>query len=138
MIMAPLGVVQKVLQLPPPSPGTPGPFSLAAPGLLEQAFIAVGFGDVRTESMTVTFEWPSAEAFTSFMRDVTPPINALLANQPEEQKEKVWQAITKVARQHDGGNGRIRMANETIIVVGQRQAEVTVHMDSRRLLTSGF
>ena len=34
----PVGIIRRRANLPPPLPGQPGPFSLGAPGVLEDAF----------------------------------------------------------------------------------------------------
>src|SRR3989442_7186819 len=57
----PMGVIRRVLQLPPPPAGTPGTFSLADEHLLERSFTQAGFGEVAIEPHTLTFEYPSLE-----------------------------------------------------------------------------
>ena len=120
MISLAMGVIQRMFQLPPPPPGVPGPFALADSAVLEQAFIRAGFTDVHSERMTVTIEFPSATAYTDFLRDIAPPVSALLANQPAERQTEAWQAISTAAGQFSAGDGSVHMPNETILMVGCR------------------
>ena len=42
----PVSIIRRRAQLPPPLPGQPGPFSLGAPGVLEEAYRQAGFRDI--------------------------------------------------------------------------------------------
>ena len=120
MVSLAMGVIQKMFQLPPPPPGMPSPFSLADAAALEQAFRDAGFSDVRSERMTVVVEFPSATGYADFLKDIAPPVRALLANQPEERQTEAWQAISEAAGQFSASDGTVRMPNEAIFVAGRR------------------
>lgn len=45
----PVGIIRKHANLPAPAPGLPGPFSLGAPGVIEDLFEAAGLGDIQTQ-----------------------------------------------------------------------------------------
>ncbi len=119
-VSLPMGVVRRILQLPPPPAGTPGLFSLADSTALEQALTRAGFADVRSERLTVTREFASAEAYVRFLQDINAPLKAILANQPAQRQAEVWQAIGEAAQQYATADGSIRMLNEAICVVGRR------------------
>lgn len=120
MVSLAMGVIQRMLQLPPPPPTVPGVFSLAAPGAVERAFAEAGFRDVQLEATEMILEMPSTQAYVSELRDVAPPLRAMLAQQPAQRQEDVWQAIAQAAQQHAQPDGTLRMANETMIAVGRR------------------
>lgn len=120
LISLPMAVMQKALQLAPPPPGTPSVFSLSAPDAVERLLIDAGFRDVATEGLTMTVEFPSTEVYTSFLRDMAPPIRALLAKQPPERQEMLWRAVREAARSYATPDGTVRMSNEGLYVVGQR------------------
>ena len=42
----PVGIIRRRAGLQPPAPGQPGPFSLGAPGVAEEALARAGFRDV--------------------------------------------------------------------------------------------
>ena len=115
-----MGVMQRILQLPPPQEGTPGVFSLAALGKLEQAFEQAGFADVRSKRINLTFEWDSADECTSWVKDTIPPVTSLMDQQPPAKQKEIWQAIKEAAKEFTTEDNRIRIGgNETIVVVGQ-------------------
>jgi ubiquinone/menaquinone biosynthesis C-methylase UbiE len=114
------GIVREELQLPPPPPGSPGAFSLADLNILESYLTQTGFTDVHSERLTLTFEFASAEEYTQFHKDVSPPIHAMLANQTQERKEEIWKVVTEEARRQytEKDTGSLKMDNDVICVVG--------------------
>ncbi|HHH36296.1 MAG TPA: methyltransferase domain-containing protein [Gammaproteobacteria bacterium] len=115
-----MNAVREVLDLPPPAPGTPTPFSLANRDALQQAFMAAGFSNVRCEIVTVRFALPSPEDYTAFTRDISAPVAALCADLDEARRQAVWDAITEAARAYVTEDGGIAMENEAICIVGER------------------
>ena len=109
----------KLLELPPPPPGRPGPMSRptrdAIGGLLEGG----GFSDVEVEELEITFEYESAEEFTRSVRELVPPITNLVTSHPAEVQANVWQAVTDAARTHASEDGRVRMTNLVLVAAGQ-------------------
>ena len=122
LISVAMGTVREQVQAPPPPPGMPGPFSLADVTILEQALREAGFSDVRTERLTVTFEWSSPEDYTRFHQAIAAPIIAIVAAQPVERRAGIWQAVTEAARKHAGSSGTVRMANDVFCVAARRGA----------------
>ncbi len=120
LISVAMGTVREQVQAAPPPPGVPGPFSLADAPILEQALSEIGFDDVRSERLTVTFEWASAEDYTRFQQAIAAPIIAMVEAQPVERRAGIWQAVTDAARQRADADGRVRMANEVFCVIGHR------------------
>ena len=122
LISVAMGTVREQVQAPPPPPGMPGPFSLADVTILEQALREAGFSEVRTERLTVTFEWSSPEDYTRFQQAIAAPIIAIVAAQPVERRAGIWQAVTEAARKYAGASGVVRMANEVFCVAARRGA----------------
>jgi SAM-dependent methyltransferase len=120
MTSVPMAVIRRELNLPPPEPGTPGAFSLADPDLLRGRFERAGFSNVHTERATVTYEMASAEEFVRFRRDVAAHISTLVAGEPPNRQEEIWQAVADAMSPYTAENGRLRVENEAILVVGQR------------------
>jgi len=107
------------LQVPPPPPGTPGPLSRPTPealgGLLEEA----GFSAVEVEEVEVTFEWQSPEEFTVFVREIAPPLTAMMASHPPAVQDETWAAITEAIREAAGGAGAVRLSNLVLLAAGR-------------------
>jgi len=120
-VSMPMGVTMRALQVPPPLPGMPGPFSLADTNHMEQVLTQAGFTQVHTEPMTLTLEWTSLEEYVRFLQDVLVQLNVLLSRYPIERQAEVWQVITETAQQCITPDGSCRMENELVLVAGQRE-----------------
>jgi SAM-dependent methyltransferase len=114
----PMRTAMSRLGIPPPPPGTPGPLSRptseAIGGLLEGG----GFSEVETERAEVSFEWDSAEDFTTFVREIAPPISAMINPQPPDVQEETWGAITEAVREA-AGDGRVNLSNVVLMASGR-------------------
>ncbi|MBI5826810.1 MAG: class I SAM-dependent methyltransferase [Deltaproteobacteria bacterium] len=122
MVSVAFGAIRRLLNPPPPAPGTPSMFSLAEPGLLEKVFARAGFTDVRTERLTVAMEFESPDGYVDFLKDVAAPVSAIVNKEPRAVQDQVWRAVAEAARERLGPGGTVRMENETICVVGTRPA----------------
>jgi ubiquinone/menaquinone biosynthesis C-methylase UbiE len=101
--------------------GAPGPFSLSNENMLRNSLIESGFKDVIIERMDVTFNFDSAEVYTSFVYETAAPVQAMLANQQQERREEILKAISESAREYaENDRPNIRMSNEAICVVGRK------------------
>jgi SAM-dependent methyltransferase len=100
-----------------PPPGTPGPLSRptreALGGLLEGG----GFSRVEVEDTEVVLEWSSAEDFTTFIKEIAPPISSLIAPHPPDVQEAAWAAITEATRK-EAGDGPVRLTNQVLLASG--------------------
>jgi ubiquinone/menaquinone biosynthesis C-methylase UbiE len=114
-------VMKETKSPPPPAPGTPGPFSLSDENMLRNSLIESGFKDVTIERIDVSLNFDSAEVYTSYVYETAAPIQAILANQPQERIEEILKAITESARKYTENDTRsVRMINEAICVVGTK------------------
>ncbi|HXW12840.1 MAG TPA: class I SAM-dependent methyltransferase [Nitrososphaeraceae archaeon] len=103
-----------------PGQGLPGPLSLADVDSLKKSFDKAGFVDIRTEKITVIFDFDSAEDYTKFNQDIVAPIRTILSKETETKKQQVWDDVTEQARlkYSDPNSGRVRFVNEAICIVG--------------------
>jgi enediyne biosynthesis protein CalE5 len=117
-LAVPMSTAVQKLGVPPPPPGTPGPLSRptheALGGLLE----AGGFTDVEVEETEVTMDWESPEVFTTFIKEIAPPITALIDPHPPEVQEETWAAITEAVRDAAGG-GQVTFSGLVLMAVGR-------------------
>jgi ubiquinone/menaquinone biosynthesis C-methylase UbiE len=116
---APVPVIRAELGLPPP-PAGPGPFALADADQLAGLVEAAGFTGVETGTVTAIYETPSAEACTWWLRDVAPPITALVEAQPPEVQERVWAKVTEAWTPYTTADGRVRLENQAVWVTGTK------------------
>ena len=120
MISLPMRVIQKMIEMPTPPEGMPGPFSLADVGALEQALRQAGLTSVHSERMVLTWEWPSAQEFVKMLLDIAAPLKAMLDRQPVEKSTEVLKAIEEAIAQYATVDGTIRIPNEAICVAGHK------------------
>lgn len=87
------------LQLPPPPPGTPGPFSMADPAELAAEVRAAGFADVTVEEVVVPFRFASAVEFARFSRAITPPglLDTIRERTGDADDPATWHAVAEAA-----------------------------------------
>ena len=115
----PMRTAMQRLQVLPPPPGTPGPLSRPTPEALGGLLEAAGFSDVEVEELEVTFEWQSPEEFTTFIREIAPPITAMIAPHSNEVQDETWAAITDAIREASGGGGAVRFSNLVLLAAGR-------------------
>jgi enediyne biosynthesis protein CalE5 len=115
----PMRTLMQQLDTSPPPPGTPGPLSRPTPEALSGLLEAGGFTDVQVEEVDVNLEWASPEDFTTFVREIAPPITAMMASHPEEVQNATWAAITEAIRESAGGDGSVRQTNLALLAAGR-------------------
>ena len=122
LISMPISIARQELKAPLLGQGVPGPFSLADIDSLKNSLEKAGFADIKSESITVVFEFDSADEYTEFNQDIVAPVRIMLANETEERKMEVWNAVTNQAKQRfvDKNTGRIKLGNEAICIVGSK------------------
>jgi SAM-dependent methyltransferase len=118
-LAVPMRTAMQTLDVPPPPPGTPGPLSRpteeAIGGLLEGG----GFSDVQVEATDVVFDWDSPEEFTTFVREIAPPITAMIDPHPPEVQDRAWAAITQAIGERADDHGAIRLTNRVLLASGR-------------------
>jgi SAM-dependent methyltransferase len=114
----PMRTVMQRLDVPPPPPGTPGPLSRPTPEALGGLLEGGGFSDVEVEQAEVAFEWESPEEFTTFVREIAPPVSAMMADRSPEVQDETWAAITDAAREAVDG-GPMRLENVVLMAAGR-------------------
>ncbi len=115
----PMRTAMQRLDVPPPPPGTPGPLSRPTADALGGLLGAGGFSDVEVEETEVTFEWQSPEDFTTFVKEIAPPIRAIIDPHPPDVQEETWEAITDAIRQEAADDGAVRLPNLVLLASGR-------------------
>ena len=115
----PMRTAMQRLQVPPPPPGTPGPLSRPTPEAIGALLEGGGFSDVDVEEAEVSFEWASPEEFTTFVKEIAPPISAMINPRPAEEQAETWNAITDAIAEAAGGSSPIRLTNQAFVASGR-------------------
>jgi enediyne biosynthesis protein CalE5 len=119
MLAIPMRTAMERLQVPPPPPGAPGPLSRPTPEALGGLLEAAGFSDVEVEEAEVALEWQSPEEFTTFIKEIAPPITAMIAPHPQEVQDETWAAISEAVRGVAGDGGAVRLSNLALLAAGR-------------------
>ena len=101
----PVGVIRRRAGLPAPGPGLPGPFSLGAPGVLEQALESAGFRDITVEAVDAPLALPSAEACLRFEKESFGALHQMLAGVAPQERADVWAEVEDVLRTYQTPSG---------------------------------
>jgi SAM-dependent methyltransferase len=101
----PVGIIRRRAQLPPPAAGQPGPFSLGAPGVAEQALARAGFRDITVEAIPSPVRLPTAAECVRFERESFGALHAMLAGLPEADREAAWDEIGQALAEFEGPDG---------------------------------
>jgi cyclopropane fatty-acyl-phospholipid synthase-like methyltransferase len=91
----PIGVIRRRAQLAPPAPGLPGPFSLGAPGVMEEVLQRAGFTDIATQTVRTPLALASAAECVRFERESFGALGQMLAGLPDSEQQAAWDEIEK-------------------------------------------
>lgn len=114
-----VGTLVERLQITPPPSGTPGPLARPTPDAIASLLEEGGFSNVEVEEIDVVFDHSSPEEFVSCLREIAPPITALLAEYPDDVQVDAWAAITDATRDRAGGDVPFTLANRALLAVGE-------------------
>ena len=97
----PVAIIRRRAELPPPLPGQPGPFSLGAPGVIDEAFVQAGFRDVSVVTVPAPLRMPSAADCVRFERDSFGALHQMLTSLSEGEREEAWTEIERELSQFE-------------------------------------
>jgi SAM-dependent methyltransferase len=115
----PMRTAMQRLDVPPPPPGTPGPLSRPSEEALGGLLSGGGFSDIEAEELEVSFTWDSPEDFTTFVKEIAPPISAIIDPHPADVQAETWAAITEAIRERADDNGTVTLANQVFLASGR-------------------
>jgi SAM-dependent methyltransferase len=114
------GAITRVLNLPPPAPGTPGVFGLADADGLADRFRVAGYNDVQTETLVARGEFESLGDYILYLQEISAPISSLLADETPERRADVWRAVAEANEEFVSADGKLHLSGESILVVGHK------------------
>lgn len=117
---APVSIIRRRAQLPPPLPGQPGPFSLGSPDVLEAAYRKAGFHDIQTRIVPAPLRLPSAAECVRFERESFGALHQMMAGLNEGERQEAWEEIEQELRKFEGPDGFAGPC-ELVIAVGTRR-----------------
>jgi len=117
----PVSIIRRRASLPAPAIGQPGPFSMGAPGVIEEAYSRAGFVDVEVRRVSAPLRLPSAAECVRFERESFGALHQMLAGLDESGREDAWREIEHELSQFESGSG-FEGPCELIVAAGTRPA----------------
>jgi ubiquinone/menaquinone biosynthesis C-methylase UbiE len=115
-LSVPMMTAMQKLDVPPPPPGTPGPLSRPTPEAIGGLLEGGGFSGIEVEELNVEFEWESVDDFVRFVREIAPPITAMLEPHPPEARDETWASIAEAMRRYTDASGKLRLDKNLVLV----------------------
>ena len=115
----PVSIIRRRAQLPPPLKGQPGPFSLGAEGVLDNAFKHAGFIKVKSEIVDAPLRMPTTKDCVRFEYESFAALHQMLGGLSEEEKAAAWQEIEDELSKFENENGFTGPC-ELVVGVGQK------------------
>jgi ubiquinone/menaquinone biosynthesis C-methylase UbiE len=116
----PASIIRRRAGLPSPAPGQPGPFSLGAPGVIEEAYSAAGFADVSVRRVSAPLRMASAAECLRFERESFGALHQMLAGLSQPEREEAWEEIERKLSQYESGAGGFEAPCELLVAAGTR------------------
>jgi len=114
-----MAAIKQVIELPPPNPTAPGIFRLANPGELAGLFQQAGLVDMTDQEFLAEWSYASADEYYTSLMEIAAPVQNLMANLTEAQRQDVKQRIIQAASNFKRG-GRIVFPMAVRIVAGRK------------------
>lgn len=115
----PVSVIRARAKLPPPLPGQPGPFSLGAAGVLDEAFRKAGFRNVKSTLVAAPLHMSSAAECVRFEQESFGALHQMLSGLDGQGKAAAWEEIATKLRQFENKDG-FEVPCEMVVGVGTR------------------
>lgn len=115
----PISIIKRRASLPAPLPGQPGPFSLGAPGVIEEAFRKAGFKNVRVIRVNSPVLMSNASECVQFEKESFGALHQMLGTLSPEEKDSVWEEIETGLKKFEV-NGSFVGPCEMIAAIGEK------------------
>ena len=115
----PVSIIRNRAKLPPPLPGQPGPFSLGAAGVLENAFAQAGFINVKSELVNSPLLLSSAKECVRFEKESFGALHQMMSSLSDAEKESVWEEIERELQKFEAENSFVGPC-EMVVAVGEK------------------
>ena len=116
----PISIVRRHAKLGPPMAGQPGPFSLAEPGVIEDAFTRAGFRDVKAESVSAPLRMNSTKEYLRFARESFGALHQMLSSLDQAERDAAWAEVGSSLAEFEEDSGKFVGPCELVIAVGTK------------------
>jgi SAM-dependent methyltransferase len=116
----PVSIVRRHAKLGPPLPGQPGPFSLGAPGAIEDAFTRAGFVAVAAERIAAPLRLPTAGDCLRFEKESFGALHQMLSSLDAAGREAAWADVGRALGDFETTGAGFAGPCELIVAVGTK------------------
>lgn len=110
-------VLAQRLDMPPPPPGLPGPFSMSDPGQLTEELTEVGFTEILVDEFIVPFRLESAQEYVEFNKAVSPlKLRQRLAKLGPEREAEAWATVSAAVERYRSAEGDLFLPSTALCV----------------------
>lgn len=108
--------LSQLLDLPPPDPRAPGPFSMSEPQRLTQELTAAGFEDASVTEHVLTFEFSSIGHFVRFNKAFLPPQMLQMVQERfgSADAPAAWDAVARAVQPCLDAGGALRLPSTAL------------------------
>ena len=110
-----MNVINKYVDMPPPSPDTPGLFRCAKPGMLKDILAKAGFNNFQETEVAFTLDVPTIEMYWSFQTEVAAPVVYGLSKADEATKQKIRETVFADVAKYSKDSGFSLPAMELVL-----------------------
>jgi SAM-dependent methyltransferase len=115
----PISIIRRRANLPAPLPGQPGPFSLGAPGIIDDAFQKAGFKNVHVIRVNAPVLMSSAAECVQFEKESFGALHQMMSALSPKEKDSVWEEIETALKKFEI-NGSFVGPCEMVVAVGEK------------------
>jgi SAM-dependent methyltransferase len=104
------------LEMPPPAPGVPGPFSMSDQEQLTGELAAAGFREISVTEHVLPFEFASMEDYLSFNKAMLPPqmLQLLRDRFGSIDDADAWAVVARAVEPYEDQGGAIRLPSAAL------------------------
>ncbi|GAB2553974.1 class I SAM-dependent methyltransferase [Spirosoma areae] len=114
-----MGVINRTLQLPPPTMGAPGMFRCAKPSLIAGFLEEAGLSGVEETVLSGQVTYENLDEYWNNMTDIAAPVvNALKQTDQTTISQIKEEVFTRLREQY--GNGKLALPFSTLIIQGTK------------------
>lgn len=92
-VTATMGTINRNMELPPPTPGAPGMFRCAQPGLMKGIFEKAGFKNIAEKEVNSKLNVGTTDTYWTMMNEIAAPVVAALGKADDTTKEKIRKEV---------------------------------------------
>jgi ubiquinone/menaquinone biosynthesis C-methylase UbiE len=110
-------VLAAALDMPPPPPGLPGPFSMSDPAQLTAELAEAGFTEIVVDEFVVPFRLTSPQEYVEFSKAISPPrLRQRIAELGPAAAAQAWSLVGAAVERYRSADGAVFLPSTALCV----------------------